>query len=196
MVRNAQLPAAPPLTAAPSPRHFADESTTPEYAQTVVAGLPPGTLHRDETVLLLAKPSILFVFITSFRFSLAVILLGSLVINLVPSVNSRSVSVGAAAVVLGRLFWALLVWTSHIYILTDQRIITIKGVLNVAIFQATLRKIQRTTLYQPLYQRIFGLGTIGFATAAAVSSFDSTWVMIPHPNQTHEQIVAAISRVQ
>ncbi len=71
----------------------------------------------------------------------------------------------------------------YIYI-CDQRIVTIKVVLNVAIFQAT----HENSTHHPLpaaVQRIFGLrGTIGFATAAAVSSFDSTWVMIPHPNQT------------
>jgi hypothetical protein len=175
---------------------MADDSAAADMSGAVIAGLPAGTLHQDETILLLTKPSILFIFITSFRFVLTVLLFALLLVNVAPSINSRSVSLAATVIVLGRLIWALLVWTSHIYILTDQRIITIKGVLNVAIFQATLRKMQRTTLYKPLYQRVFGLGTIGFATAAAVTNFDSTWLMIPRPHQTHEQIVAAISRVQ
>jgi len=98
-------------------------------------------------------------------------------------------------VVLARLVWAAMLWTSHVYVLTDRRIITIKGVVNVMIFQAPLRKLQRTALYKPWYLRILGLGTIGFATAAT-EVFDSTWLMIPHPMQTHDQIVAAMNRNQ
>lgn len=196
MVRKVDLCTDPrPAVSGAEPR-FADESTSPSFAAPLVAGLPPGTLYQDETVLVLAKPSILFIFITSLRFCLVVVLLAYLLVNLTAVVEYRSVLVASMVLVLGRLVWALLVWTSHIYILTDQRIITIKGVLNVAIFQANLRKIQRTTLYEPLYQRLLGLGTLGFATAAAVTSYDSTWLMIPHPGQTHEQIVAAIHRVQ
>jgi uncharacterized membrane protein YdbT with pleckstrin-like domain len=175
---------------------MADDSAAANLPGALIAGLPAGTLHQDETIIMLTKPSILFIFISSFRFVLTVLLFSWLFVSMAPSVSSRSISLIATIVVLGRLMWALLVWTSHIYILTDQRIITIKGVLNVAIFQATLRKIQRTTLYQPLYQRIFGLGTIGFATAAAVSNFDSIWLMVPEPESTHEQVVAAIHRVQ
>jgi uncharacterized membrane protein YdbT with pleckstrin-like domain len=96
---------------------------------------------------------------------------------------------------MGRLVWALLVWTSHIYMLTNQRVVTIKGVINVRMFQAHLRKIQRTTLFQPLLLRLFSTGTIGFATAATID-FDSTWVMIARPLHTHESIVAAINKAQ
>lgn len=107
----------------------------------------------------------------------------------------QTVATAAALAAVGRLVWGLLVWTSHIYLLTNQRIVTIKGVINVSIFQANLRKIQRTNLYQPLIERIFGLGTLTFATAAT-TTYDSSWVMIPRPIQTHEQVVAAINKVQ
>jgi uncharacterized membrane protein YdbT with pleckstrin-like domain len=94
----------------------------------------------------------------------------------------------------GRLVWALLVWASHVYILTNLRVLTVKGVINKHMFQAPLRKIQNTELYRPLIQRIFGTGTIGFSTAAASGMIESTWVMIARPIPTHEQIVAAINK--
>jgi uncharacterized membrane protein YdbT with pleckstrin-like domain len=74
----------------------------------------------------------------------------------------------------GRIIWALLVWTSHVYMLTNMRILTIKGVVNTHMFQANLRKIQRTDLYRPLIQKVFGTGTIGFSTAASAGDIDST----------------------
>jgi uncharacterized membrane protein YdbT with pleckstrin-like domain len=100
-----------------------------------------------------------------------------------------------ALVCVGRLIWGLLVWSSHTYMLTNQRVVTIKGVLNTSLYQAQLRKIQRTVLYRPLYLRIFGVGTIGYATAAT-TDFDSTWVMLGRPLAVHEAVVGAINKVQ
>jgi uncharacterized membrane protein YdbT with pleckstrin-like domain len=99
-----------------------------------------------------------------------------------------------AAICAGRLVWAMLVWASHVYILTNLRVLTVKGVINKHMFQAPLRKIQNTELYRPLIQRIFGTGTIGLSTAAASGGVESTWVMIARSVQTHEQIVAAINK--
>jgi hypothetical protein len=79
--------------------------------------------------------------------------------------------------------------------LTNQRIVTIKGVLNTTMTQAHLRKVQRTVLYRPLYLKFFGIGTVGIGTAAT-TDFEATWVMIARPLTTHEAIVAAVEKVQ
>jgi uncharacterized membrane protein YdbT with pleckstrin-like domain len=162
--------------------------------------VPEELLHGDEVVLLLTKPSLWFILLTSFRFMLTTVLLGVLAVQLLamPSINYVSPPVVAAITVLiciGRLVWAILVWTSHIYMLTDRRIVTIKGVVNVTMVQVNLRKVQRTELYRPWIFRIFGIGTIGVATAAT-NTIDTTWVMVGRPIPTHEQIVAAIHKVQ
>jgi membrane protein YdbS with pleckstrin-like domain len=162
--------------------------------------VPEQILHGDEVVLLLTKPSLWFIVFTSFRFILTTFLLGILAVRVAQftswvAVSSQTIALITVIVCLGRLVWALLVWTSHVYMLTNQRIVTIKGVVNVTMFQANLRKIQRTTLYQPWVLRVFSTGTIGFATAAT-TEFDSTWVMIARPLQTHETVVSAINRAQ
>lgn len=168
------------------------EAVSPRLIASVV---PPSVLQEDEIVLLLVKPSLWFIVLSSLRFILIVLLLAVLTVRLLDVFFvAQQVAVGAVLLVTGRLVWALLVWTSHIYLLTNRRIVTIKGVVNLAIYQASLRKIQRTTLYRPLIERLLGIGTIGFATAAT-TEFDSTWIMIPKPLQTHEQIVAAIQRL-
>jgi membrane protein YdbS with pleckstrin-like domain len=166
----------------------------------VSAVVPAQILQEDEIVLVLTKPSLWFIVFTSVRFLLTTVLLGVLVVRAGQYwaalwVAPRTVAWVAVVVCLGRLVWALLVWTSHIYMLTDRRVVTIKGVLNVDMYQANLRKIQRTTLYRPWLLRLFGMGTVGFATAAT-TGFDSTWVMIGRPLETHEAVVAAINKVQ
>ncbi len=182
----------------PATEH-ATENATPVSREMVAAVVPQHILHGDEIVLLLIKPSLWFIVLTSFRFLLATVLAGSLFLHFGFGssgwVSPQNIAAATTLLCIGRLIWALLVWTSHIYILTNLRILTIKGVLNVNVFGAPLRKIQRTVLYKSLLLRILGLGTIGFATAAT-TGFDSTWVMIPRPLQTHEQIVAAIQKSQ
>jgi uncharacterized membrane protein YdbT with pleckstrin-like domain len=166
----------------------------------MVAGvMPREMLHEDEVVLILTKPSLWFVIITSFRFIVTTLLLGVLAVKLLPwsglVISSQVIAAMTALVCVGRLIWGLLVWSSHTYMLTNQRVVTIKGVLNTSLYQAQLRKIQRTVLYRPLYLRIFGVGTIGYATAAT-TDFDSTWVMLGRPLAVHEAVVGAINKVQ
>ncbi|HUO10306.1 MAG TPA: PH domain-containing protein [Phycisphaerae bacterium] len=179
------------------PHHRTEE--TPALPRNLVAAVvPEQILHDDEIVLILTKPSLWFILFTSFRFVLTFVLLGILAERVMPTYTNTSPQAIALVTVLicmGRLVWALLVWTSHIYMLTNQRVVTIKGVINVRMFQAHLRKIQRTTLFQPLPLRLVSTGTIGFATAAT-TDFDSTWVMIARPLETHENIVAAINKAQ
>jgi hypothetical protein len=167
----------------------------------VRAMVPGEILQEDEIILLLTKPSLFFIFYTSFFFIAVTLVLGAMAAQSAWLVSATSLSprfVGLIVVLLclGRLMWALLVWTSHIYMLTNRRIVTIKGVINVHMFQAQLRKIQKTELYRPLGQRIFSTGTIAFSTAAAAATIDSTWVMIARPIETHEQVVAAINKAQ
>jgi uncharacterized membrane protein YdbT with pleckstrin-like domain len=182
------------MTANPPP-HLTEEPAVARDA--ITAMLPADILRDDELVLILAKPSLWFIPLTSIRFILIVIGIAAIVVRtqVAERFAPQNIAILASVIVLGRLVWAMLVWTSHIYLLTNQRLVTIKGVINVAVFQCTLRKIQRTALYKPFFLRLFALGTIGIGTASA-NDFDTTWEMLPRPLATHEQIVAAIHRAQ
>jgi len=169
----------------------------PLAPQLVANTVPQEMLHGDEVVLILTKPSLWFVVITSFRFLVGAALLGVLAVRMQSMINLsvQTIAMVTALVCAGRLVWAMLVWSSHTYMLTNQRIVTIKGVLNTTMSQANLRKVQRTVLYRPLYLKLFGIGTVGIGTAAT-TDFEATWVMIGRPLQTHEAIVAAVNKVQ
>jgi hypothetical protein len=165
----------------------------------VGAMVPAQILQEDEIVLILTKPSLLFLFYSSFPSLVVIAMVGILAAQVSSSVAGITHStVALIAVMAGvcRLIWALLVWTSHVYMLTNRRIVTIKGVINVHIFQAYLRKLQKTEVYRPIGQRLFMTGTLGFSTAAAAGGPDSTWVMINRPQETHDQIVAAIHKAK
>ena len=98
MVRNAQLHAEPDPAGPQLTHRFADEATAPGYSGSLVGSRPRGNLYQDETILLLVKPSILFVFITSFRFVVVVLSLALLVVHLGLPISSKSIH-GASLVV-------------------------------------------------------------------------------------------------
>jgi hypothetical protein len=92
-----------------------------------------------------------------------------------------------------RLIWQTLEWMGRVYVLTDRRLIRRRGVLRVAVFQTLLSNIQHTSVFALLRERIFGLGTIGFATAGS-DTYEAFWVMIPDPYGVHKIVDDAIRR--
>jgi len=171
----------------------APEAVAPDYLASLV---PPGTLQNDEIVLFLIKPSLWFVIITSARFGATTLLFAMLAVRLSPQdffVTHQQFALAATIAICLRLVWAFAVWASHSYLLTERRVITIKGVFHAAEFQCPLRKIQRTVLDEPFIFRLLGVGTIGFATATG-NQFDSTWVMLARPRMIHQKVIAAIER--
>jgi uncharacterized membrane protein YdbT with pleckstrin-like domain len=196
MVLPSSSPPAPPVHTNDAGGAGAPGAVTPELVNAMV---PAQILHEDEIVLLLTKPSLFWLLYSSFPFLLVTSLLGILAAQVslsLAGITPSSVVLVAVLVCLGRLIWALLVWTSHIYMLTNSRILTIKGVINVHMFQAHLRKIQNLRVYKPLGQRVFGTGTLGFATAGAAGEAESTWVMIHRPLEVQEQVVAAMNKAK
>jgi hypothetical protein len=95
----------------------------------VHAMVPEKILQEDEIVLLLTKPSLFFIFYESYLFVAITLVLGALVAQsawLITFIGLSSSAVGLVVVLLcvSRFVWALLVWTSHIYMLTNRRILT------------------------------------------------------------------------
>ena len=176
----------------------AQDATDAEPIDRASAILPAQLLQPGELIILLIKPSPWFILLVPMRFIAIVLLCGLLAAQL----QNRGFNLGlhrndviiATLAILGlRLFWQMLDWLSRVYVLTDQRIIRIKGVLNVQVFECPLQKIQQTDLLLPLSQRVFWLGTIGFATAGT-AVHEAYWLMIAKPLEVHAKIVETLRR--
>jgi len=162
------------------------------------AMLPAELLQPGEIIILLIKPSPLFILLVPLRF-IAVVLLCAL---LAAQLQSRGINIGmdrhdlivvTLAIIGLRLFWQMLEWLSHVYVLTDQRIIRVMGVLSVQVFECPLQKIQQTDLILPLIQRLFWLGSIGFATAGT-ATHEAYWLMVAKPLEVHQKIIETLRR--
>lgn len=194
----------PSTEARPSPNHALAAAEAGDAAETeptlarANAMLPAELLQPGEVIILLIKPSPLFILLVPLRF-IAIVLLTALLVGQLQNkgvslgLDHYDVIVGALAIIGLRLFWQMLEWLSHVYVLTDQRIIRVMGVLNVQVFECPLRKVQQTDLILPLMQRLFWLGSIGFATAGT-AAHEAYWLMVARPLEVHKKIVETLRR--
>ena len=167
-------------------------------AQRIESALPAGIIDDDEIIILLLRPSVLYVGLSSLA-SLTIIAVVTLTLALmairiawIPWSEPAAYAIGVA-VAAGRLLWQCVEWWGLVYVLTDRRVMRRSGVLRVTVFDAPLRNIQHTSVFQPLRERLLGLGSIGFATAGS-DVFDAFWVMIRQPFAVHKVVVETIER--
>ena len=163
--------------------------------------LPASLIDDGETIILMMRPSPLFIVLSCAGSLMFIALIAMFLAYLarfgqrIPWISwsdQQAFALGLGLVLL-RLGWQTLEWWSRIYVLTDRRILRRMGVLRVAVFQAELKNIQHTSVFKQLRERVFGLGTIGFATAGSLT-FDAFWTMIRRPFDVHQQVVQAIRR--
>jgi hypothetical protein len=159
--------------------------------------LPADLIDEDETIILLLRPSPLYIVLSSLG-SLALIAVITFALawmarlSWVGWVDTQAFGLGFGMTVL-RLGWQGLEWLSRIYVLTDRRIIRRMGVLRVAVFETPLKNIQHISVFSSVRERVTALGTIGFATAGS-DVFDAFWVMVNDPFGVHRKVNEAIKR--
>src|SRR4051794_18478645 len=119
-------------------------------------------LRDGELVILLLKPSVWFIVLSSLRFAAVVLILLFAAIYFDEHVPYNNFVWIEAAIFLisGRLMFAVLQWTARLYVLTELRIIRISGVFNVHVFDCPLRKVARTRLIYSSRERLLRLGSI------------------------------------
>ncbi len=193
------LPGAPLAAAEAAPLAAAPAGVAD--APAIAAPAPPGaftaSLAPDEIVILFLRPSLLFIPLSSLGTLAASTTLAAFLAYLShfrwsPWSESHALAIGL--IVAGmRLAWATLDWWMHAFALTDRRVIARRGILRTALYEAPLSRIQNTIVVQSLRERVFGLGTIGFATAGR-GTFDAFWEMVASPFRVHRTVLDALER--
>jgi hypothetical protein len=156
-------------------------------------------LRDGEIVILLLKPSPLYILLSSMRFIAVVALLVTAIflfdINDRLHLNTLAVVEAGIFVAAGRLMWAVLQWMARLYVLTDLRVLRISGVFNVLIFDCALRKVARTRLLQSPRDRMLGVGSIEIIPVDE-NAPEGVWQTIAKPRLVHEQVVAQINKAK
>jgi Bacterial PH domain len=156
-------------------------------------------LRDGEVVILLLKPSPLFIALTSIRFIAVIALLVTAIflfdVNDRFQWNTVAVIEGGIFIVAGRLMWAVLQWMARLYVLTDLRVLRISGVFTVHIFDCPLRKVARTRVLQSTRDRLLGVGSIEIIPVDD-NEPEGVWQTIAKPRMVHEQVVATINKAK
>jgi hypothetical protein len=174
----------------------ASDTLSSEFNPNIDELLPGDLLHEDEVVIFAVKPSLWTVAFLSLRTVLAAAAVVAAALLLGPALHLSRLTgrmVEAAAVVaLARVGFAFLQWVSRIYVLTNKRVIRIRGVFTIDIFQCALTRLQNTFLVMTLPQRFLRLGNIAFATAGT-AGIEAVWRHVKEPLRVHQQLLRAIN---
>ncbi len=178
-------------------------STEAAAEEPLVDALAPAgmqqVLQDGETVILALRPSPWFILIDGSWVYFASIFLALLLAWLAhqpwsPVILPESQIFPLLATVLSiRIVWKFLDWANRVYVLTDQRIMRRRGVIQYSLIEAPLDRIQHSAIFTRVVERVLGLGTIGFATAGS-GRFEVIWEMIANPLEVHRKVNDAIER--
>ena len=158
--------------------------------------LPSDLLSPGEQVIIAIKPSLWIIAFLSFRTivaALAVMIAAMLLARPMRlEIYSGKIIIFCGLAILARVLFALLQWAGRSYVLTDQRVIRVRGVFTVDIFQCATSRLQNTFMILTLPQRVLRIGSIGFATAGT-SQIEAVWHHIKTPLKIHNKLVRTIN---
>jgi uncharacterized membrane protein YdbT with pleckstrin-like domain len=167
------------------------------HAQPDATILPAELLQPGEVIILLLKPSLWYLILAPLRTLIMIVLLSFALFYLCDytslPLSKHDILIAGGGLFGLRVFWQFLNWLSRIYVLTDQRIIRVKGVFQVQIFEAPLKKLQNTQMTFLVRERLFGLGSIHFYTAGT-NLPEASWEMINRPLEAHQTIIRTMNK--
>ncbi|MBM4019122.1 MAG: PH domain-containing protein [Planctomycetes bacterium] len=158
--------------------------------------IAPTLLLPAEIIVMELKPSLWYVAFVSLPVAaagLALAILALTTTDLPESLRRWGIVIGVWATGL-RVALGFLQWLGRTYVLTDRRIITQVGVVNVSVETAGLEDIENTFVGQAAAQRLLGIGTLFFRLASAVRCATLSWDHVPRPAEVHAKVIAQIER--
>jgi len=154
----------------------------------------PGVLGGGENVLLAIKPSMWRLLIDSGLWLLATGLFSAIALWSRRSLPGLSVTMTAQlALFIGlvRFVIALIQWIPRWHVLTNRRIMDIRGIREPQVTSCTLVELRNTHLHSSFIERLVRIGTITFVTTSDTFRLPK-WRSIANPDLVHAKIRRAI----
>ena len=131
-----------------SSTHAIEAATAaPARTSPSLAALLTGHILQDgEVILLILKPSLWFILLSSLRWlaAIAILLVAAKIYDdALPGKNVLYLEAGIFCMA-GRVMFAVLQWMGRLYVLTDMRIVKLSGIFSPALFDCPLRKVAGT----------------------------------------------------
>ncbi len=160
--------------------------------------IPADLLGDGEIIILAIKPSPWFVLLAS----LPVLASAGLVVVVAyaveafrPSTVSKAVMLVGVLAGMGRVSAACWQWLGRTYVLTNLRVVLVRGLLSVRVQDAPLVHVRQAVLEVSTPERLVGAGSIRCVVAGEEDP-DVLWTSVARPEQIHEAVQEAISRAR
>lgn len=169
------------------------DAASPAYAAYLADG---------ETVILALKPSFWFVVIkrAGALSTLACLWLLMAGIERLGWFDFQLTGVGLAFIIIAvaLLLWLAIDRTTRLYLLTDKRVLRVSGILTRTSVEIPLHKVTTVALHRSFTERLTGVGSILFTSAAAGggegAAGDLVWYMIDNPVAAVRTVRETLSR--
>lgn len=169
----------------PAPREIVPGGPETTLPPSVRRFLPP-----TDTVVRALKPHPMFLLLRTWWSLVAaiVVLVAVVLVDRWHPIGAWSVRIVALTLVAlaARMSWVALEWSCRWYILTDARVMRVAGVLRRTVSEVALESVRAAAADCPLAERLFGLGSVGFASAGT-GGYEVVWSTIARP---HEALAA------
>jgi len=175
------------------------EAEPASHARPARAAVPADLIEDGEAVILAIKPSGWFVLLHSWPVLVVlglVALVAYVAADLFGSgVPTRAVLLFCSGVACARLIFACWQWQGRLYLLTDRRVVWLRGTLRVELRQCPLRSVRQTHLSTRFAERRLGLGSLFFAIADGDIS-EPVWIHIARPAEIQAVVDEAVRRAR
>ena len=157
-------------------------------------------LEDGELILLAVKPSRWFVLLVSWPAILLAALVPAgayLLVGMLGSeVPGRLVGLICTAVACTRVTFACLQWQGRLYILTNRRVIRVKGAFREDLAQCRLKDLAGLHLCSPLPDRLLGVASLLFERTDGKPSGDVHWIILAEPKDVQRAVHEAWTRAR
>ena len=156
--------------------------------------VPANLLAGDEIIILMTKPSGWFIWLVSGPVAATAALVAAVAIAAAAygqSVPLEVIETLCAAAVLLRLLGAWWQWLGRTYVLTNRRIITVRGLMRVSVAEAPLAAVAKVELSATLGERAVGAASL-YCTGASGPPARVVWNTLNRPQEVIEIVNKAV----
>lgn len=157
--------------------------------------LPAEAIEDGDEIIFVIKPSGWFVLLSSWPVIVAAVLVGAIATLFKFAGPYQAVPLVCTAVVCMRVMVACIQWMGMLYILTNRRVIRLRGVAKVEVRACPLREIAEAQLVSGLYEGMLGLASLVFVLHDGKSAA-FCWPSVAAPKEVQDAITAAIKRAK
>ncbi len=170
-----------------------------EAAAATQAAVPAALLNEGEMVILALKPSVWFIAFSAWP---SVVLAAALAATAYFAEHAASIDIRpqlvlplCGLIVLLQLLVGCCQWIGRLYVLTNVRVMRVKGVFKLQLYQCPLRRLEKVILHHGSLGKFCGVGSLFFLSDQEHAG-DASWLHVAKPAEVYEVVADAVRRAK